>query len=341
MPKIIPHLLRDAKKRSKDWLEHSPVCTKIVDLDLKLQYMSEAGVKGLGLSDITEYYGKPYPLDFYPLSFRDQMTETIQSARDSKKTMTQEASVISIKGDEIWFHSTIMPIYDKDNQLEYFMIVSIDTTERKSAEMKLLKMNEKLETLVKRRTEKLEQANKLLKLSSEIDFLTNVSNRRFYDRRLSENISTAKRNETYLALLMIDIDNFKEYNDKYGHDVGDNVLRNIAKSIEGSLHRDTDLVARFGGEEFVVLLPDTDNKIALSIAEKIQQNIKKLSYKHKLSSMETLTVSIGIEAMKGNKLNAEDLLKHSDLALYSAKDNGKNCIKIYSDIMHNIRPVNT
>lgn len=322
-------LLKDAERRSHTWLENSPVCTKIVDLDFNLQYMSESGVKGLCIPDITAYYGKPYPLEFYPQSFREQMIETIKRARDTGKTVTQEAAVVNIEGDEVWFHSTIVPVFDENNLLEYYMIVSIDTTDRKSAEIKLHKMNIELESLVESRTSELEVANAQLKISSETDFLTKLSNRRFYERRLSENIATAKRNNTYLALLMIDIDNFKTYNDTYGHDFGDIVLRKIADSISSSLHRSTDLVSRFGGEEFVVLLPETDSEHALVIAEKIRTNILELDLKYNQTKTGIVTVSIGIEAFQGNKLNKNDLFKNSDIALYSAKNNGKNCSCIY------------
>ena len=203
-------LLRNAERRSRAWLENSPVCTKIVDLDLNLQYMSDAGIKALCITDITTLYGNPYPFDFYPQTFRDQMIKTIKCARDTGETVTQEAMVVNLKGDELWFHSTIVPVYDEYKHLEYYMIVSLETTERKSAEIKLHEMNNELESLVASRTKELEELNQQLKINSETDFLTKVSNRRFYERRLNENISSAKRNETYLSLLMIDIDNFKQ-----------------------------------------------------------------------------------------------------------------------------------
>ena len=330
-PSIPIKLLKDAERRSHTWLENSPVCTKIVDPNLNLQYMSDSGAKSLNISDILPHYGKPYPLGFYPQSFREQMLETIRHSIETKKAATQEASAVDLNGNEMWFHSTVVPVYDEDNKLEYFMIVSIDTTARKSAEIKLNQMNSELELLVVERTNELEEANKQLKLNSETDFLTKLSNRRFYERRLSENISTAKRNDTYLSLLMIDIDDFKAYNDEYGHDHGDITLCNVAESIEKSLHRATDLVARFGGEEFVVLLPATDAASAFDIAETIRINVEALGIKHTKSDAGVVTVSIGIEALKEDKLNKIDLFKHSDIALYSAKNNGKNSSEIYTE----------
>jgi len=324
-------LLKDAERRSHTWLENSPVCTKIVDPDFNLQYMSNAGVKSLCIFDILPYYGKPYPLSFYPKLFREQMIATIKRASRTEKAVTQEAAVVDINGNELWFHSTVVPVYDKNHKLEYFMIVSIDITDRKFAEIKLNQMNIELESLVANRTKELEEANKKLTKNSDTDYLTKLSNRRFYERRLCENISTAKRNDTCLSLLMIDIDNFKAYNDRYGHDNGDITLCRVAESIENSLQRATDLAARFGGEEFVVLLPDTDAKSALSIAERIRVNIELLGIEYSGNDLGVVTVSIGIETLKTNKLNRVDLFKHADIALYSAKNNGRNCSHLYVD----------
>jgi len=324
-------LLQSAERRSHRWLEHSPVCTKIVDLDFNLQYMSESGIKGLSIPDISTYYGRPYPFEFYPELFRSHMIKTMKSARDTGKFVTQEDSVVNIYKEVLWFHSTIVPMFDKNNELEYYMIISIDTTERKSAEMELYEMNIKLESLVSSRTKELEVANEQLKINSETDFLTKLSNRRFYERRLLENIATARRNNTYLSLLIIDIDNFKAYNDTYGHDFGDIILCEISESIAGSLHRSTDLVSRFGGEEFTVLLPETNARNAFGIAEKIRKNIFQLDLNHGKSKTGIVTVSIGIAALKGNELNKVDLFKNTDTALYLAKDAGKNCCNIYPD----------
>jgi len=129
--------LNISEKKSRAYLEHSPACTKIVDLDFNLQYMSDAGVKGLKIEDITELYGKPYPFDFFDKSFRSIMFENLKKAKETGKIITQEAPVVDTDGSELWFHSTIVPVNDNDGQIEYIMVVSIDTTERKNAEKEL------------------------------------------------------------------------------------------------------------------------------------------------------------------------------------------------------------
>lgn len=123
----------ESESKSRLWLENSPVCTKIVDLDFNLQYMSSSGVKELKIDDITEFYGKPYPLHFYPDSFKIPMTNNLKKAKESGEIITQEASVVDIDGNELWFHSTIVPVNDDHGKLDYLMVVSLEITERKLA----------------------------------------------------------------------------------------------------------------------------------------------------------------------------------------------------------------
>ncbi len=130
---------------------------------------------------------------------------------------------------------------------------------------------------------------------------------------------------------MIDIDHFKQYNDLYGHDAGDVTLRRVAEVISEGLPRSTDLAIRFGGEEFVVLMPSTDIDGALLVSERIRSHIKVLSITHDFSAhLGILTVSIGIASLAGDKLNEVDLLHHADTALYAAKDAGRNRSEIYT-----------
>jgi PAS domain S-box-containing protein len=126
--------LWESERQSRAWLEFSPVCTKIVDLDFNLQYMSNAGVKGLQIDDITPYYGRPYPFDFYPEPFRDQMTNNLERVKETGEIATQEGSVVDIEGNDVWFHSTLVPVNNDEGRIDYIIVVSIDITERKRAE---------------------------------------------------------------------------------------------------------------------------------------------------------------------------------------------------------------
>ncbi|MHC5055937.1 MAG: PAS domain S-box protein [Planctomycetota bacterium] len=126
--------LRKAEEQSRAWLEYSPICTKIVDLDFNLEYMSSSGIKELKIQDTAQIYGKPYPFDFYPESFRREMTGNLTLARDTGEVITQEAAVVDVEGNELWYQSTIVPVHDDEGRVEYLIVVSIETTERRRAE---------------------------------------------------------------------------------------------------------------------------------------------------------------------------------------------------------------
>lgn len=188
----------------------------------------------------------------------------------------------------------------------------------------------KSEEALKQRTEELEFANTKYKQLSETDPLTQISNRRVYEDRITNEIHIAKRSATSISLLMIDVDFFKKFNDTYGHDSGDVALIRVAKTIVESLPRSTDLAVRFGGEEFLVLMPVTKIDGALTVAERIRSNIKALAIPHVHSeTAPVVTVSVGLTSLTGELLNEIDLIKQADTALYVAKANGRNRCEVF------------
>ncbi len=140
--------LKDSEKRSRAWLENSPVCTKIVDLDFNLQYMSSAGIKKLKIDEITQHYKKPYPLDFYPEPFRSDLSKNFEKVKETGEIITLETAVRDIDGNELWYDATLVPVNDEEGQIDYIIIVSVETSERKKAEEALLKSSSHLRTLI-------------------------------------------------------------------------------------------------------------------------------------------------------------------------------------------------
>ncbi|MCM8799497.1 MAG: GGDEF domain-containing protein [Candidatus Omnitrophica bacterium] len=162
---------------------------------------------------------------------------------------------------------------------------------------------------------------------SIIDSLTGLFNRRYFLERLEEEIERTKKFSLYLSFLMLDIDNFKYYNDNFGHLVGDAILKNTSSVIKENT-RHIDLVARYGGEEFAILLPETTKTGAYFAAERIRKNLEKQTiraYDEELN----ITVSIGVASLPEDATTSLELIERSDKALYKAKRFGKNRVCIY------------
>ncbi|WP_019614030.1 GGDEF domain-containing protein [Psychromonas ossibalaenae] len=170
---------------------------------------------------------------------------------------------------------------------------------------------------------------KQVQLMANTDPLSQLKNRRAFDTVLQQEIKRNQRSRLQLALLILDIDHFKQYNDHYGHPQGDEAIKDIAHILVKHCQRENDLVARIGGEEFAVVLPNSDHQSAREIANKIQQSILKLNRIHLYSSVAGyLTISIGIKIIDGNQpLSPDQAYRLADAALYQAKEK-RNCIVI-------------
>ena len=184
--------------------------------------------------------------------------------------------------------------------------------------------HERLEAMVSKRTIALEVANKKLAALSITDELTKIANRRHFDYSLKEEWRRAKRSGNYLVLAMLDVDWFKKYNDCYGHNSGDECLKNVASTLQEHFNRAGDLVARYGGEEFALIFTTTHSGNALLLAESICKSIEKKQIRHEMSPFGVVTVSIGVAGVVPVDEEPSSLLKLADTALYRAKELGRN-----------------
>lgn len=165
---------------------------------------------------------------------------------------------------------------------------------------------------------------------SMVDGLTHIPNRRYFDEMYAKKYKEITRDAKTLAVLMIDVDYFKRYNDHYGHGKGDECLVKIAGALKNTLKRPTDIVARYGGEEFVVLLQNIDKGGAITVAESLIKAVSDLGIVHEYSSVcDNVTISAGMAFKEAEEtLCQEEMLKQADDALYRAKENGRNQISI-------------
>lgn len=197
----------------------------------------------------------------------------------------------------------------------------------------LIEANRTLEQRVTERTEALARSNEDLRSAnlqleafSRTDGLLRIANRAYFEERIQQACAGAFRREQPLGLLMIDVDHFKQYNDLYGHPAGDACLKAVAQAVQGSMARTTDLVARYGGEELVVILPDTDAAGACVVAARVVDAVAALAVPHAGSSAAPhVTVSVGVVAQVPQSKNCNTaLVQEADAALYEAKASGRN-----------------
>jgi len=168
------------------------------------------------------------------------------------------------------------------------------------------------------------------KMANE-DALTSLHNRRFYDEYIKDMACLSDRTENPLSLISFDVDKFKTFNDVYGHAAGDYVLRQLGEIAKKST-RGSDVCCRYGGEEFSVILPDTNEKGAYIVAEKLRKEIENADWTYNGRNLGKVTISLGVaeySSKKNLRKDVETLEKHADDALYLAKEDGRNRVEVY------------
>lgn len=214
-------------------------------------------------------------------------------------------------GEYVWIRDVVHVVRKDNGEVDSLIGFMFDISERKKTEQELIKLQKELEEL------------------SFKDGLTGVANRRMFDMVLESEWLKARQNKQPLTLIIIDIDFFKEYNDCYGHLQGDDCLKQVAHVLNGAASRGRDFFARFGGEEFVMLLPETDEHAGRAVAERCRQLLFKQQIPHQDSRIsQLLTISLGMSTMlpaQDNQL--KELLDRADKQLYQAKQKGRNNIQ--------------
>lgn len=238
-------------------------------------------------------------------------------------------------GSLTWVYTTVTLIKGNEDIDDYLIGIVQDINSQKAAEEWLMNENEKLEAIVADRTRQLIEANKikdqtikelntlkeLLLKNATIDPLTGLYNRRHMLEKITEELDRTKRTHHVFSLILTDIDYFKDINDLRGHDCGDEVLQTVSKLLKREL-RSMDVVCRWGGEEFLILLPETSEDGARQIAERIRKRIQNHTFYYEEMPF-TLTMTFGVSSFKGDH-NIKEMIKEADLALYAGKDLGRN-----------------
>jgi diguanylate cyclase (GGDEF)-like protein len=164
------------------------------------------------------------------------------------------------------------------------------------------------------------------------DYLTGLKTRGYFEQQLELEIKRSERKKSQFALLMIDIDFFKLLNDRHGHHVGDQVLRDVASLLMKDM-REVDTVARYGGEEFVIILPETSGSGARQVAERLRRTVEQTKFfAESPQAIERVTISLGVAIYEQDAIFRRDLIKNADTALYAAKSGGRNQTMLYSEL---------
>lgn len=191
--------------------------------------------------------------------------------------------------------------------------------ERIRTHIDLKKSKEKLKSYIT----KLEENNKKLLEISKLDYLTEIANRRYMTERLKEEIQRYKATNRKFSLILGDLDNFKKLNDTFGHESGDQIIQKITKIIKFAL-RESDLASRWGGEEFLILLPDTEKAEAQKVAERIRNNIQNFNFDLKNNQVR-MTITVGVTEFN-DSISLEENISNADKAMYMGKKNGRNTV---------------
>jgi diguanylate cyclase (GGDEF)-like protein/PAS domain S-box-containing protein len=213
-------------------------------------------------------------------------------------------------GDYVWIRDVVHVVRDENGEVDSLIGFMFDISERKKNEEELLRLQKELETL------------------SYKDGLTGVANRRMFDSIMEVEWTNARRNTQPLSVILLDIDYFKQYNDHYGHIQGDECLKRVGQSLSAAAARTRDFFARFGGEEFVLVLPETDAESAKKVAERCRNLIFKEQIPHEKSLVsQILTISIGVGTIiPSQKDEPIAFIEQVDKLLYQAKQSGRNCV---------------
>ena len=294
------HLYRLLAENSRDIIV-------LTDLNHRREYVSPAVQWMMGW-DPRELIGTAYQDSIVHPDDIPAMTATLDALKSGEPARSLTYRCQKKDGTYLWMEANISLYCDRvtGDPIGYVNVVR-NVAERKAAE------------------EKLQDAYLALEALASVDPLTGIANRRQFDEVLEHEWRRACRTGSPISLLLLDVDHFKFYNDLYGHLRGDNCLRQIAETTRHVFQRSTDTVCRFGGEEFAIVLPDTDRSGALSLAERLRQSIEDLRKEHAGSEYNIVTISIGCATLIPEPAaSANIMIEAADQALYEAKRAGRN-----------------
>ncbi|WP_338663450.1 diguanylate cyclase [Pararoseomonas sp. SCSIO 73927] len=280
--------------------EHASDMVSRIGPDGRIRYASPAAARLLGLPS-RSLLGRPLP-ELADTEERPALQTALEEAAASRAPVDVTSRITRPDGGRGWIETTIQKVRGAEAERDGYVAVSRDVTERRQ-------MQERMAEL------------------AATDGLTGLANRRRFDEALAVEWRRAAREGTWLSMLLLDVDRFKMFNDRYGHLAGDDALRAVARAMEAAIRRPGDLAARYGGEEFAVILPNTDAAGAREVAELARAAIARAGIPHEANESGLVTASIGVAAAQpvaATQPESSMLVAAADAALYEAKRTGRN-----------------
>lgn len=290
--------------RFRAFLDANPVSAFIKDDDSRMIYCNRALANRFGATP-EEWIGKT-DLEIWPPEIAEEFRRSDRQALETDQGINFEDRTRGLDGRMVAWDVHKYPFVDGDGNRSV-ACMALDVTRAWEAQQEVQRIQQELQT-----------TNERLQTLSLTDALTGLMNRRALEDCLESECARSIRSATPLSLFMLDIDNFKGFNDTFGHVSGDEVLQQLAALMQKWTRRG-DLVARYGGEEFLVVLPGTDEKGAIGIAERLRQAIAEADWAHR-----QITVSVGVATRNQDMPTITEFIHEVDQALYAAKRAGKN-----------------
>jgi two-component system cell cycle response regulator len=298
-------LVEYANRRFSELFENVPIACFTVDIEGSIREWNLAAQQLYGYTK-EEVLHQPFYTRVFRGASASKMHEILQRVIQGSVMAGIESEDYDSEGNLHYVLRSVFPIRNPNREVVGAIVSVVDVTYRVEYENQLKALNQKLQSL------------------AVTDGLTGLHNHRAFQDYLEEQFQTAMRNKQPLALILMDVDHFKQYNDTYGHQAGDEVLRQVAQILQANV-REGDFVARYGGEEFVVVLPRADSESAVAVAERLRRAVESAEW-----HLRPITGSFGVASIRPDMETRQELIEAADQALYQAKKNGRNRVEVWN-----------